>query len=184
MNVALRKPMSGEEFLAWEERQELRYEYDGFAPVAMTGGTQNHGLVQSNLVGALYARLRGKPCRVFGSEVKLSVSGSFRYPDAVIVCTVGRGSATLLDDPVAVFEIVSASTAKTDRFIKNAEYRDTPSIQRYVILEQDAIAAEVFTRIGQDWAGRVQAAGSILAIPEAGIELPLDELYEGVELAA
>ena len=37
MNVALRKPMSLAEFLAWEERQELRYEFDGFQPVAMTG---------------------------------------------------------------------------------------------------------------------------------------------------
>ena len=184
MNVAFRKAMSSEEFLAWEERQEVRYEYDGFVPVAMTGGTLNHAAIQANLIGALHTRLRGKPCRVFGSELKISVSGSFRYPDAMIVCELGSGSATVLDNPVVVFEIVSASTANTDRFIKNAEYRDTPSIQRYIILEQDAVAAEVFTRAGEDWAGRVQAAGSTLHIPEAGIAVPLDELYEGVELPA
>ena len=37
MNVALRRPMTLSEFLAWEERQELRHEFDGFRPVAMTG---------------------------------------------------------------------------------------------------------------------------------------------------
>ncbi len=30
------------EFLAWEERQDLRYEFDGFKPIAMTGGTIAH----------------------------------------------------------------------------------------------------------------------------------------------
>ena len=38
MNGALRKSMTVAQFLAWEERQELRYEFDGFQPVAMTGG--------------------------------------------------------------------------------------------------------------------------------------------------
>jgi hypothetical protein len=32
MDVALRKPMTIEQFLAWEERQPLRYEFDGFQP--------------------------------------------------------------------------------------------------------------------------------------------------------
>lgn len=38
MSNALRKPMTIKAFLAWEERQELRCEFDGFEPVAMTGG--------------------------------------------------------------------------------------------------------------------------------------------------
>jgi hypothetical protein len=32
MNIALRKPMTLEQFLAWEGRQELRYEFDGSSP--------------------------------------------------------------------------------------------------------------------------------------------------------
>jgi hypothetical protein len=52
MDVALRKPMSLSEFLDWEERQELRYEFDGVQPTAMTGGTYNHALIQGNLITA------------------------------------------------------------------------------------------------------------------------------------
>jgi hypothetical protein len=37
MNVALKKTWTLAEFLAWEERQELRFEFDGVQPVAMTG---------------------------------------------------------------------------------------------------------------------------------------------------
>jgi hypothetical protein len=49
MSVALRKPMTLAEFLAWEERQELRYEFDGFRPVAMTGGTLRHEAIGGTL---------------------------------------------------------------------------------------------------------------------------------------
>jgi hypothetical protein len=49
MNVALRKPMTLAEFLAWEERQDLRYEFDGSQPVAMTGGTVDHEAIGGTL---------------------------------------------------------------------------------------------------------------------------------------
>ena len=49
MNIALRKPIGVEAFLDWEERQELRYEFDGFRPIAMTGGTSEHSAIQRNL---------------------------------------------------------------------------------------------------------------------------------------
>ena len=38
MNVALRKPWTQEQFFTWADAQEARYEFDGFQPVAMTGG--------------------------------------------------------------------------------------------------------------------------------------------------
>jgi len=56
--------MTMDEFVDWENRQELRYEFDGFAAVAMTGGTQEHSLIQANLIAALRVRLRGGPCHV------------------------------------------------------------------------------------------------------------------------
>lgn len=73
-------------FLAWEERQERKYEFDGFAPVAMTGGTQGHNGIALTLTRMLRARLRGKPCRPYGSNRKVEVTGSVRYLDAVVVC--------------------------------------------------------------------------------------------------
>ena len=53
MNIALQKPWTLDEFLSWEEKQELRYEFDGFRPVAMTGGTLEHDRIQVNLVTEL-----------------------------------------------------------------------------------------------------------------------------------
>jgi Uma2 family endonuclease len=75
MNLALRKPMTLAEFLEWEERQPLRYEFDGVGPVAMVGGTAGHADIQANLAAALRTRLRGKPCRFYGSDLKFQVAG-------------------------------------------------------------------------------------------------------------
>src|SRR5215212_222174 len=124
MSVALRRPMTIEAFLDWEERQELRWEFDGFAPVAMTGGTAAHSAIQRNLVIALGGRLRGKPCQVCTSDLKVRVSGSIRYPDAFVVCSPVLPRTTVVADPVVVFEVLSPSTASKDHFVKNQEYRD------------------------------------------------------------
>ena len=135
MNVALRKPMSLAEFLAWEERQELRYEFDGFRPVAMTDGNVAHDQLTYNLRRALDTRLAGKPCRPFGPNVKILAAGKVRYPDVLVTCSPVSGNATIVEDPVVVFEVVSHDNQRTDRVKKVQEYRATPSIQRYVILE-------------------------------------------------
>ena len=183
MNVVSRRPMDRDEFLVWEMQQQRKFEFDGTQPVAMTGGTAAHAAIQRNLITALTNRLRGQPCRPFGSELKIDVAGSFRYPDAFVVCVPVAPKDRVVTEPVVVFEVLSESTAATDRIRKNCEYRDTPSIQRYVILEQDEIGAMVFYRSHEDWVGHVQGPGATLAMPEIGIELPLDELYEGIVFA-
>ncbi len=126
---------------------------------------------------AAFAASRAK---LYTSDLKIRVAGSIRYPDAFVVCTPVPRDATVVDDPVVVFEVLSPSTASVDHFVKNQEYRDTPSIQRYVMLEQDFIGATVFARAGGDWVGHVLGADAILAMPEIGIELPMAELYEGI----
>ena len=184
MSATLHKPLTLTQFLAWEERQELRYEFDGFQPVAMTGGTVAHDRITFNLHKCLDARLAGKSCRPLGPNIKIIVDGRARYPDAVIVCHPVSPNATVVDDPVVVFEVLSDGTANTDLIDKNREYRATPSIQRYVILEQTHAAAIVFVRAEPDWLSEIVAGdNAILHLPEIGVALPLDEIYANVGLS-
>jgi len=184
MDVAIRKPMTLAQFLAWEERQELRYEFDGFQAVAMTGGTDAHEAIGGVLRAILRERLKGKPCRVRGPTLKIEVAGRIRYPDAFVYCTPVAPKDTIVRDPVVVFEVASPGTSRTDRIDKLREYQATPSIRRYVILEQDSIAATVFSRLGSDWIARALTEGDVLRMPEIGIELPLADIYADVPLAA
>jgi Uma2 family endonuclease len=175
--------MSLAQFLAWEQRQEQKFEFDGTRPVAMTGGTLAHGLIQRNLAISIGGRLRGKPCVYCGNDVKIAVAGSIRYPDGFVFCAELPPRGTVVREPVVIFEVLGPSTAGVDHITKNHEYAATPSVQRYVILTQDRIGATVFARNGSDWSGHILLADATLNLPEIGIELPLTELYDGVTIA-
>ena len=179
---ALPKPMSPEEFIAWEERQELRYEFDGVAAEAMTGGTTAHARIQINLTTALHNRLQGGPCFVVGSELKVRTQTSIRYPDAAVICGPADGKATWTREPTVLFEILSPSTARKDLGVKNVEYQTLPSLRRYVALHQDATAAEVFFRDEDgEFAHEFVADGGVLRMPEIDVEIALALCYEGLE---
>lgn len=176
--------MTVDEFLAWEREQELRYEFDGFAVHAMNGGTLAHSEIATNLVETLRRTLSGTACRAFRGDVKILVAGRVRYPDAVVTCSPISTDSDTVPEPVVVFEVLSTGTASVDRVAKNAEYRATPSIQHYVMLEQTRIAATVFSRRGDAWLGVLLIGDVALELPAIGVELPLSALYAGLDVEA
>ena len=91
MNVALRKPgMTREQFFAWAEADGGRWEFDGFEPVATTGGTANHSRIVRNLHVALGTRLRGGGCEPLGPDAGVATVGdAVRYPDALVALYEG-----------------------------------------------------------------------------------------------
>ncbi len=188
MNVALRtRRMTRAEFLEWAEQQDGRYEFDGHQPVAMTGGTNNHGLIADNVRGELRERLRGGPCRSMSPDGGgvATIDERVRYPEAAVTCSKIPGKERLVPNPVVVFEVVSASSATTDQVLKVREYHAVPSIKRYVVVEQAAIAVTVYARQQDEpWATTVLLDGEVLAMPEIGIEIPIAEIYAGTDLVA
>lgn len=180
----MRQPMTKTAFLEWEERQEFRWEFDGIGPVAMTGVSVAQATIYGNAITALNLRLRGAPCRAYGSDLKIEAADSIRYPDVLVSCTRQPGTDRIAAAPVIVFEILSPTTSRTDRITKAREYGATPSIQRYVVLEQTVQAATVFTRMHGVWASVVLEGDVDLPLPEIGITVPLAELYQDVEFEA
>jgi len=184
MSQTQSKPMTPDEFLAWEAGQELKWEFDGFQPIAMTSGTKAHAIVQANLLTALTNRLRDKPCQAYGSDLKIQTGPRYRYPDASVSCTAFPDSETIVAEPVVIFEVLSASTAGDDRTVKLAEYQSLPSVRRYVMLEQDRVFATVITRTDAGWDHALAGLDGTLAMPEIGVEIPMAELYDGLALVA
>ena len=183
MSAALH-PMTAPEFLAWAESQPARHEFDGTRPVAMTGGDLGHSRLIRNISRALASRLAGSHCEPLGPDAAVATIGdAIRYPDAVVTCTPFSDRDRLVPDPVIVFEVVSPSSVRTDRVTKLHEYQAVPSIRRYIIVEP-AIAA--LTVLSRDHAGEAfRASGlsdtDILRLPEIGIEIPVAELYAGLD---
>ena len=168
------KPLTVDEFLAWERSQPARYEFDGIQPVAMTGGSRAHARTIARLTIALGNRLH-EPCEVFGSELKVLTLGRVRYPDASVVCSDDGGDDTI--SPTVVFEVLSPSTALTDRRVKAAEYAAVPGIQVYVMLESERPEMSVRRR-STGWDEEVFASlDAEVPLPEIGVTLPLAAIY-------
>ena len=180
MNVALRRRMSLDEFLTWEREQELRYEFDGLQPIAMTGGTISHSMIASNVFLLLSAKLQDQ-CQAFRSDLKVIVQGRVRYPDVAVTCAPFDGSSDVIPEPVVVFEVSSTSTAIVDRGLKVTEYLGTSSIQHYVMLEQTRAEAMILSRDGDDWMETpIVGLTNILTLPALDVSLPMAEIYRRV----
>ncbi len=178
--------MTQGQFFDWSGHQHGRYEFDGFQPVAMTGGSVAHSRITLNLLGTLLVRLRGSGCEPLGPDAGVQTVGkAVRYPDALITCSRTPGNAYLVEGVRVVFEVLSRTSGHTDRIVKLREYQAVPTILRYVILERETIGLTVHARVhGSDpWTVSTLTQGDVLCIPEAGIEVPVDEFYAGLEIA-
>ena len=183
MNVALRKPMTQAEFFAWAQAQDGRYEFDGFQPLAMTGGSVNHAQIKENISFEIRRRLPDDgPCRPLSSDAGVQTVGTaVRYPDGLVTCSKTDGRDRVVSNPVIVFEVVSPSSIREDRILKPDEYALVPSIKRYVIVEQAVVGLTVLWREHDEpWRFQTLKSGDTLTLPEIGAEIPVDSLYERV----
>lgn len=186
MNVALHRPqMSRAQFLDWASVREERYEFDGLQPVAMTAGTTRHNIIAQNVTFGLRTRLQGSACRPLGPDSGVAtIDDAVRYPDALVTCTKFPDTERLVPGVVVVFEVLSPTSGGIDRIFKVREYHAVPTIRRYVILEYTSMGLTVFARNGADdpWTATTLTADETLQMPEIGIEIPVAEFYEGIDV--
>lgn len=174
------------EFLAWEDAQPVRHERVGGHVWAMVGGTLNHNRIAGNVWAALRQRLHGKGCEAFAMDVRVvSPRGDVMYPDVVAACGERRGSDREISDSVIVVEVLSPSTAARDHGYKRWAYGTIPSLRNYVIIAQDADGAEVATADGETWRSvHLLDPNASLRLDALGLEIPLAEVFAGVDQAA
>jgi len=185
MSVTSRVPaMTRDQFFNWAEAQSARYEFDGFEPVAMTGGNINHNRIAFNIHTALRGRLKGSGCEPLGLDAGVATIGNIvRYPDAVVTCSPTPGGSRLVPNPVVIFEVISPTSGHVDRIVKVREYGVVESIRRYVIVESASVGLTVHERqaAGQKWTVTTVMADDVLSLSEIGVEVPMAELYDGVD---
>jgi Uma2 family endonuclease len=169
------RPLTVDEFLAWERSQPLRHEFDGIQPVAMIGGSVPHVRVITRLTATLVNRVQ-PPCEAFGPELKVLTPGRVRYPDASVVCGDAVNDGDIIE-PNVVFEVLSPSTALTDRRVKALEYASVPGIMVYVILEAEQPEITIRRRSTGWEAETISGSDAELALAEINVVIPLAEIY-------
>jgi len=170
------------EYLAMEQHATLRHEYVDGLIYAMAGGTQRHNIICLNLVRATGRSPRlGKPCEVFASDMRVQIPSRnlYYYPDLVVSCR-SEPEARWLSSPCLVVEVVSPSTAAIDHREKRAHYLTMPSLQSYVLVEQDRAEITVFRRDGAGWTEQILGADDELLLDCLELAVPVAEVYARV----
>jgi Uma2 family endonuclease len=181
-----RQPVSIEDYLRGELDSQVKHEYLGGYVYSMAGARNAHNQIASNTLGAFQARLRGKPCQPFNADtkvrVKLPTHVRFYYPDVSVVCDRNPPTDTFQDRPVVIVEVLSHSTRRDDQTEKKEAYLTIPSLQVYLLIEQDSPAVSVHRRTDQGFVHETYTElKATIPLAELDTELPLLEVYERVE---
>lgn len=176
-----------EEYLEMERASDVKHEYYQGEIFAMAGAGPEHNLIFSNVFGELYASLKGKPCRPYGSDMRIHIPENtlFCYPDISIFCgdpiTSDKEKDTVIH-PTIIIEILSKSTRTYDQTTKFDFYRDIPTLKEYILIDSERIGVTSFLInehnrwVLQDY----KTLEDIVHIPTVEVSLSMYDIYNDV----
>jgi Uma2 family endonuclease len=183
MTATARQRISFDEYVRMEAMSPIRHEWLDGTVWAMAGGTPDHAAIAVNVTTLLSTQLRGKPCRVFGSDLRVRVrsTGLGTYPDASVICGKVQfdpddaGKTTAIN-PRVIVEVLSPSTEEYDRGEKLEHYKKIAGLEEIVLVSCDARRVEVWRREKRGWRRHEYESG-VAELQSLKCELSIAEVY-------
>lgn len=178
--------ISEEEYLIREPEAEYKNEYRDGRMVAMSGASPAHERITGNVFGDLRQILKGGPCEVFTSNLRIKVAAArfYTYPDVSVVCGPAQFDAKdphSLINPTVIVEVLSPSSETYDRGQKFSCYQKLDSLSDYILIRQDRVHIEHFMRKNNKWESAVyQSLDDVLYFLALDCRLSLRAIYERV----
>lgn len=185
MSTQPRTYLTPEEYLAIERKAEHKSEYVDGEVCERSDMSLRHSTIAVNIIGELGQQLRGKPCSVLPSDIKVGMPDSrkFFYPDVSVLC----GEAQFYDDrrdiilnPIVIVEVLSESTSAFDRGEKFQSYQQLSSLREYLLISQDKNFVQHYVRQTRDSWTYTAAFGAegTLSLPSIECTLSLEAIYD------
>lgn len=171
--------ISQEEYLAGELIGEVKHEYIEGDVYAMAGASKNHQRIIANVSSALWLHLKETPCDIFTSDMKVKVAHNFFYPDVTVVCEDKTDNDYYTESPVIIIEVLSKSTRRTDQSLKRKAYQNLPSLNEYVLIEQDFVDVEICRR-DNHWQSEHYFLGDQVHFAAIDLSMPVEAIYARV----
>jgi Uma2 family endonuclease len=170
--------LTEQEYLEGELISDIKHELiDGYA-YAMAGASTNHNRITATITRLLGNHLQNSPCEPFAADMKLKVWQDFFYPDVMVVCNK-MDNKHYTDSPLIIIEVLSKSTRKKDQSLKKTAYQSLPSLQEYVLIEQDFVEIEVCRRANY-WQSEHYYLGDKARFEAVNLSVPVENIYSRV----
>ena len=184
-----KQKISIEEYLEMENASPEKHEYYQGEVFAMSGAKVPHVIIRDNVLTALKQKLKGKPCKPFGNDMRIHIEANtlFTYPDISIVCgdiiTLNNDEYNVLN-PSVLIEVLSKGTKNYDRGDKFKLYREIPTLKEYVLIDSESLSVEIF-RLNENkhWElEEYKTDAESFEIKTINTNLSFDEVYEGSKI--
>lgn len=185
MSIARRLQYSYEEYLRALHDSQMKLEYWAGEILAMAGGTPEHGILATQLLVLLGARLP-RTCRAINSDVKIRVPDADvgLFPDGSVVCGKlerARDDKDALVNPVLIVEVTSPSTEAYDRGAKLEQYKRIKSLAAVWLVSHAARRVTSVERSGKSWRTTVRETGEQLTLAAPPLAVDVDAIYAALD---
>ena len=173
--------ISEAEYLKNENLSDIKHEYFDGEIFAMSGAKANHQRITMNVGGEFRNHLKDTPCEAFSSDMKVRADNGkkYFYPDVVVSCNQ-EGESDFTESPRIIVEVLSNSTRKFDKSLKRQIYQAIPTLEEYVLIEQDHVEIEI-CRKNQHWKSTFYFLDDDITFESIGLTLPVLEIYQRVD---
>ncbi len=179
-SVIKNNTISIEEYLEDEMSREVKHELIDGQIHAMAGASANHERISGTLYSAFRQLLKNSSCEPFGSDMKVKVGAKFFYPDVTVDCQFDESQPYYTESPIIIVEVLSKSTRRIDETTKRFSYINIPSLEEYVLIEQDIVDIEVIRR-SEGWFSKHYFLGDEIHFKSIGLTLTVEEIYYRVQ---
>ena len=175
--------LSFQAYIDIEKESNTKHEFHDGTVISMAGGTIEHGLIGGNTLIELAMKLRAKnsPCKPINSDVKLQIKNynKYLYPDAMVVCNeIEKSADQAISNPTVIIEVLSKSTEGYDRGDKFFFYRQIPTLEAYILIDQYQPSIDMYLKKSDLWQiSRLEGIDEQLFIPPLDIYLDLKNIY-------
>lgn len=183
----LKPKISIADYLESEEISQIKHEYIDGEIYAMAGTSKSRNRIIKNILNKLANHLPGTDCEPFFVDIKVFAGKlqRFYYPDIIVVCGEDKESEYFTSKPKVIVEVLSPSTALTDRREKMFVYKELESMDEYVLVEQDKIFAEIYRRREDGlWSWIEFEENEEIEFASVDFRMPMRDIYEGINISA
>ena len=140
--------------------------------------------MSGNMYSLLRDLLRGKPCRVYHSDIKVRISHKrYFHPDITVTCDPrDRGTGDLLQSPRVIFEVLSPSTEMSDRTWKLQNYLAMPTMEEYILVNTKSRKMEIYRKENGRWIYDIYQGQDTVTLSSLGVHFSLRDAYQDIEL--
>jgi Uma2 family endonuclease len=183
----IKKYYTVEEYLQFEEESEIRHEFYQNELFPIEAPTIRHNEIVHNLLFQFRPHFKAEGCKVMTENVKLEAEKNeyYPYPDLMLTCSPDDTHHLIVKYPILLAEVSSPGSIRDEHYFKWSYYRRLSSLRYYLIIAQNRVSVELFSRKTNTTIWTYQEfedVEDIIHFDLLNFELPLSTIYEGISL--